>query len=145
MTRRELWKRLGLGALLVAIPVIAFAPPLVYVGKEIRGKVVDADTGAPLEGVSIVAEWQIYVMVVQPHLGNRLKVIEARTGPPGEYLVPGWGPIVRPPWGALEEHSPALTFFKSGYYPKLVMNENASDNMIRKSELNGRVVQLRRE
>lgn len=144
MTRRELWKRLGIGAILIAIPVMAFAPPLVYLSKEIRGKVVDADTGTPLEGVSIVAEWQIYVMVIQRHLGNRLKVIEARTGPAGEYSVPGWGPIVRPPWGALEEHSPALTFFKTGYYPKLVMNEKASDKMTRESELNGRAVRLRR-
>jgi hypothetical protein len=83
-------------------------------------------------------------MVIQPHWGNRLKVIEARTGPGGEYVIPGWGPIVRPPWGALEEHSPALTFFKSEYYPKLASNEHASDDMIRNSELDGRTIQLKK-
>jgi hypothetical protein len=46
-----------MGAILISIPLIAFAPPLVYFGKEIRGRVVDADTRARLEGVSIVAEW----------------------------------------------------------------------------------------
>jgi hypothetical protein len=143
MTRRELWKRLGIGAILIVIPVMAFAPPLVYFGKEIRGKVLDADTGAPLAGVSIVAEWQIYVMVVQSHLGNRIKVIEATTGFDGNYVVPGWGPVVRPPWGALLNHSPKLTFFKAGYYPKVVLNERESESMIRDSEFNGREIRLK--
>ena len=143
MTRRALWKRLAMGAILIAIPVIAFAPPLVYFGKEIRGKVVDADTGTPLDGVSIVAEWQIYVMAVQSHLGDRVKVIETNTGSDGNYLVPGWGPVVRPPWGALLNHSPRLTFFKSGYYPKVVLNERESDAMIRKSEFDGKEIFLK--
>lgn len=132
-----------MGAILIAIPVIAFAPPLVYFGKEIRGKVVDADTGAPLEDVSIVAEWQIYVMVIQSHLGNRIKVIETTTGSDGNYVVHGWGPIIRPPWGALLDHSPKLTFFKSGYYPKAVLNERESERMIRDSEFNGKTIRLK--
>jgi hypothetical protein len=143
MTRRELWKRLGMGAILVAIPVIAFAPPLVYFGKEIQGKVVDADTGAPVEGVSIVAEWQIYVMVIQPHLGERIKVIETTTGPNGDYIIHGWGPTARPPWGVLLDHSPMLTFFRSGFYPKVVLNERESDRMIRDSDFNGKTIQLK--
>ena len=144
MTRRNLLKRLGLAAILIAIPIIALAPPLVYFGKEIRGRVVDADTGAPVEGVSIVAEWQIYVMVVQPHLDGRIKVIETTTQSNGDYLVHGWGPVVRPPWGALFKHSPTLTLFKSGYYPKSLLNNRDSDNMVRKSDFNGKMIQLKR-
>jgi hypothetical protein len=144
MTRRELWKRVGMGAILIAIPVIAFAPPLVYFGKEIRGKVVDADTGAPLEGVSIVAEWQIYVTVIQPHFGERLKVIETETNSTGEYRLPEWGPVVRPLWGSLQERSPMLTFFKSNYYPKVIMNANASNHMIRDSDFDGENIPIER-
>ncbi|MGH8850786.1 MAG: hypothetical protein ACREYD_07320 [Casimicrobiaceae bacterium] len=115
-----------------------------YFGKEIRGRVVDADTGVGLDSVSIVAEWQIYVTVIQPHLGPRLKVIEASTTSAGNYVVPGWGPRLRPLWGVLEEHSPALTFFKSGYYPKWVMNTRASDHMIRISDFDGKTIELKK-
>ncbi len=118
MTRRELWKRLGIGAILIAIPVIAFAPPLVYFGKEIRGKVVDADTGAPLEGVSIVAEWQIYVTVIQPHFGERLKVIETETNSTGELPLSQMGPGYTAPVGFTPSALPYAYLLQEQLLPK---------------------------
>ena len=144
MTTCELLKRIGLGAILVAIPVVVFAPPLVYFGKEIRGRVVDANTGASMDGVSIVAEWQIYVTGAQSHFGDRIKVIETTTTPGGDYVLHRWGPVIRPPWGTLTDHSPMLTFFKSGYYPKVVLNERDSNDMVRASDFDGKLIPLKR-
>ncbi|HEY2864446.1 MAG TPA: hypothetical protein VGK37_12575 [Casimicrobiaceae bacterium] len=139
MLRRLVW-----GTLLLLVSAVLLAHPIVYFGNEVRGEVVDDETGAPLEGTSIVGEWQIYVMVIQPHSGDRIKVIETETNKDGDYVLPAWGPVPRPPWGALLDRSPMIILFKSGYYPKVVVNEHNSDDMYRDSDFNGKTIRLRK-
>lgn len=142
MTSNSLLRRLGIGSALIAAAVLVFAHPPVYFAKAIRGKLVDSATGDSLQGVSIVAEWQLYDMIGEPHSGDRVKVIEAQTTGAGDYVIQEWGPVLRPPWGALRDRSPMLTFFKSGYYPKVVMNERASDDMVRESDFDRATIRL---
>jgi len=144
MRGRTILRRLAWGAILLLVSAVLLAHPIVYFGNEVRGKVIDDETGAPLEGTSIVAEWQIYVMGIQPHSGDRIKVLEAETNKNGDYVLPAWGPAPRPPWGALLNRSPMITFFKSGYYPKTVINERNSDDMYRDSDFNGKTIRLKK-
>jgi len=144
MRGRTILRRLAWGAILLLVSAVLLAHPIVYFGNEVRGKVIDDETGAPLEGTSIVAEWQIYVMGIQPHSGDRIKVLEAETNKDGEYVLPAWGPVPRPPWGALMDRSPRIILFKSGYYPKVLVNERNSDDMYRESDFNGKTIQLKK-
>jgi hypothetical protein len=118
--------------------------PLIYFGAPVRGRVIDEATGAPLAGVSIVAEYQLAELIwFGTSAGRRLRVLEATTDAKGEYSFPWWGPVFRPPFAALRDRSPMLTYSKSAHYPIVKMNAHDSDAMIRKSDLDGKVVRLR--
>jgi hypothetical protein len=144
MTGRELLIRIGPPVIVVLLAVHFIGDPLIYFGAPVRGRVVDETTGSPLEGVSIVAEWQLAELSWPgTSAGRRLKVLETTTNARGEYSLPWWGPLLRPPFAALLDRSPRLTYFKGGYYPIVKSNKNDSDAMIRKSDLDGKVVPLK--
>ena len=48
-------RKITVFVLSLLFPLWVFGDPPVYFAKEIRGQVVDAETGRPLEGVVIVA------------------------------------------------------------------------------------------
>ena len=78
----------------------AYSHPLFYSAKEINGAVVDGETGKPLEGVVVVAQW-IYWCPGGGHY-MRIKVIEAVTDKDGRYHIPAWGPRLRRPFCYLD-------------------------------------------
>lgn len=45
--------------LAMVLPSCVFAPPL-YWGEVIHARVIDADTGEPVEGVVVIADWKLY-------------------------------------------------------------------------------------
>lgn len=144
MTGRELLIRIGPPVVIILLAIHFLGDPLIYFGAPVRGRVVDEATGAPLEGVSIVAEWQLAELSWPgTSAGRRLEVLEAATNAKGEYSLPWWGPTLRPPFAALRDRSPRLTYFKGGYYPIVRSNKADSDAMIRKSDFDGTVVQLK--
>lgn len=51
-TRRLLWIGIPVAAVLLGLNAMA---PLVYFTKPIDGRIIDAETGQPLEGVVVVA------------------------------------------------------------------------------------------
>lgn len=129
----------------------SYADPLVYFAKDIRGQVVDDVSGEPLEGVIIVAQWElvreVIPFLVNESYGDTLKIIEVVSDKEGKYLIPGWGPIPRPLFFHLEEGDPSIEFFKSGYYPNGASNEVRSQysrNSIRRSQWDGKTVRLRK-
>jgi hypothetical protein len=85
--------------------------PSEYYSKEIRARIVDADTGQPLEGV-VVAKWVLSGGIKPP---IDLEVLEAVTDKDGWFYIPGWGPKKRPVLRYLENRDPELLIFKSGY------------------------------
>jgi hypothetical protein len=143
MTGRELLLRIGPPVVAVLLAIHFLGDPLIYFGAPVRGRVVDEATGSPLEGVSIVAEWQLAELSWPgTSAGRRIEVLEATTNAKGEYSIPWWGPALRPPFAALRDRSPRLTYFKGGYYPIVRSNKNDSDAMIRKSDLDGKDLRL---
>lgn len=132
----------------VCIPLWVFGDPPVYFAKEIRGQVVDAETGQALRGVIVVANWQVYAIGIgSGGYGGSINTIEMLTDQEGKYFIPAWGPRPRPLLTYLDSRDPELRFFKPNYYPDGRSNalhsyENRDTNMVRTSEWDGKVIKL---
>ena len=120
-------------------------PPWIYFGADIRGRVVDAETGQPLEGVVVVAMWCMTTfggIVYGPHI--KLYSADTVTDKVGNFDIPAWGPRLRPPWAWVDGNDPFLRFFKSGYVPQGVSNLRRAGFMVSHSDWNGKVIKLAR-
>jgi hypothetical protein len=121
-----------LAALLLPLQACA---QLTYSAKEIHGKIVDADTGQPLEGVNIIAQWKIDRAWVGDEKAL-LHVTEAVTDKDGNYSFPAWGPITLPPLADFGEgRDPLISIFKSGYDVEFLDNGIVSDIRYRRTPL----------
>ncbi|MBI1815799.1 MAG: hypothetical protein HYR72_12540 [Deltaproteobacteria bacterium] len=139
-------KRLLLGWLAAPVILLGFsgcAPP-VYFARSIRGRVVDAETQQSIEGVVVVAEWVLLTSVggFGGH-DKRLTIVETVTDPNGAYIIPSWGPRLRPPFSMLDYLDPKLIVFRSGYVPLVLDNLQEGEQwMIRSSQWDGETLQL---
>jgi hypothetical protein len=128
---------------ILALP--ACLGPILYSAKEIRGQIVDEQTGQPIEGVIVVAQWVLY----QAGLGHgghngRLHVYETVTDKDGRYFIPAWGPKPHPPMTELLRRDPEILIFKSTYDPQSHYNSVTSENSVRVSDWDGKVVKLKK-
>lgn len=87
-----------------------------YSGPEWSGRVVDMDTGAPIEGAIVVVRWQL-----ERYSGNFagwLFVTEAETDADGVFRLPAWGPVKAPSESGMQTRMspnvPEVVIFKSG-------------------------------
>ncbi len=129
-------------------------PPSAYSAKPIRGLVVDAESGKPLEGVIVVVQWVLKVATVGgQNPRSHLEVSETVTGSGGTYTFPGWGPKPNPVTidlskgylcCFLDSWAPQLSFFKPGYTPITVVNRYESNDPVRTSEWDGKTVKLQK-
>jgi hypothetical protein len=133
---------LGLAMLLAA--EVEGPPPLMYSAKPIQGVLVDAQTGEPLMGVIVVAQWIMH----EPGKGSwrRLHVFETTTDSRGNYLIPGWGPKRNTwyPWTRLRDRDPEISFFKRGYSPFTIQNRWDRNESMRFSEWDEKTIKLQR-
>lgn len=98
------------------------AAALSYSAQPFSGRVVDADTKQPLEGVIVVASWQL-----QGRLGRGVGVLystESVTDHDGRFSMPAWGPLEVTAHAdgeslpaRMSPNEPALFLFKPGYEP----------------------------
>lgn len=98
--------------------------PLFYSAKETRARIVDEETGQPIEGAVVVAQW---ILASIPERGPTLHIAEAVTDKNGEFVIPAWGPKPRRPLTVLKYLSPELIIFKHGYQPLWLHNESLKD------------------
>jgi len=116
-------RKITVFVLSLLFPLWVFGDPPVYFAKEIRGQVVDAETGRPLEGVVIVARWTLrWIGIGDSSTGGEINTLEAVTDREGNYFIPRWGPRPRPPLAFLDNLDPELTLFKSHFYPRRLSN-----------------------
>ena len=101
--------------LALLFPLQACAAPLWYTAEPVQGNVVDAETGQPLEGVIITANWQLEGGIEGSYPVGQMMVMETVTDKDGRYRFPGWGPKHRPLNGRISTRAPQLLVFKSGY------------------------------
>lgn len=101
----------------LAITLYGCAPEHhVYSAEPVYARVVDADTGEPLEGVAVVAYWELYQGSIT---GDGMpcgaaNVEEAVTDKDGWFHIPGWGPV-KGRCGMMRNMNPFVYLFKSGY------------------------------
>jgi hypothetical protein len=139
----------GLSAVHALVPLLGLlflpAPALavIYTAEAIEGWVVDAGTGRPLEGVIIVAHWQLMGGFEGGNPVGQLQIHEAVTDQAGRYYIPAWGPrfALR---GRLRNASPNLLFFKPGYRHRVLDNRWYAGRDNSKSDWNGKTVTLER-
>jgi hypothetical protein len=138
---------LALGALLLQ----AGAAAQTYSAKPIRATVVDADSGEPLAGVNVVAQWILHDNGWK-RVGD-LELLEAVTGADGSFRFPGWQGKTPPMAGLygtrLGNDDPALVLFKSGYKVRGVGNDLQPERLLdanhtwqRYSDWDGKIIKL---
>ena len=129
--------------------------PAAYSAHPIRGWVVDASTGQPLEGVIVVAQWILYdTGMGGQNPRGRLEVLETVTAGDGSYAFPGWGPKPNPRVTVdiahyyaccfLTDRDPQLSFFKAGYRKLRLINQRSHDSSTRTSGWDGKTIELER-
>lgn len=153
------WKKILILLASLLFPLCAFSgspdqseddsddPPF-YSAKNIRGQVVVAETGQPLEGVIVVARWRLNWTTGPGSAGGTINTLEAVTDKEGKFFIPGWGPRPRPAFGYLNHLDPELRFFKSNFYPvglanRLFSYEHHNRSAVRTSMWDGKVIQLK--
>jgi len=146
LMRRSFSNVVWLAALL--LPLQAY-PQLTYSAKEIRGKIVDADTGEPLQAVNIVAQWRIELILGSDEQ-TLLHVTEVVTDREGNYVIPSWGPIPLPFRASfIQGRDPFLSIFKGEYEPAYADNGFVSNILSRETPLgefrwNGQTIKLKK-
>ncbi len=125
---------------------------LEYSAKAIAARVVDAETKEPLEGVAVVAHWQLQGGLEGWSPLGELLVMDAVTDQNGTFHFPAWGPKKIPKgldWNArLKEFDPQLLLFKSGYRWQMLFNSKSEEQMshkgpaVRSSDYDGKTIEL---
>lgn len=119
-----------------------------YWSDAISGRVTDEESKEPLEGVVVVAVWELVGGLEGASVLGAVQVLETSTDKDGAYRLPAWGPIKHAGRGVLEPEAPKVLFFKQGYQFVSVRNFNVhlrgfDPNYGRSSIWSGRTVTLR--
>lgn len=125
MKRKLLFFPLLLMVLLLPLQSCAFY----YSAEPIEAWVVDANTKQPLEGVIVVAHWQLKGGLEGGNPVAQMMVMETVTDKNGRFHFPGWGPKLRSLSGRLKTESPEILLFKSGYEYQSLRNELTNETL----------------
>jgi hypothetical protein len=97
-----------------------------YSADSIDSRVVDADSGEPLAGVNVVAEWVLKGGVESGEVTGYANVMETVTDEDGRFHFPAWGPVTVKR-GSVREAGPALLLFKPGYHYAAYANASSAE------------------
>ena len=132
--------------ILTCLATLPACASLMYSAEPIDAKVIDADTKQPLEGVIVIANWELRGPATAGGSApiGQLRVMETVTDKDGQFSFPAWGP--KPARGALLNRDPQLLLFKPGYRYRGLENE-FRDGMelepLRRSEWNRKTIALK--
>lgn len=127
-----------------------------YAGAPFGGRVIDAETGEPIAGVIVLAQW-IVEGPAEAHPVAAMQILETVTDQAGRYSFPGWGPksVPRPDFWSwiftptLSTRDPQLFFMKSGYAHVYEQNDLVAgkgfdtETPLRRSQLEGKDIRLK--
>jgi len=82
--------------LIMAFPVVCQAGWLIYHKPPFKGKVIDAETKAPIAGAVVVATYYKSTMGVPHHYSSIINVQEALTDSNGEFSIPSYTTLIQP-------------------------------------------------
>lgn len=92
-----------------------------YTALPMSAHVVDAETGQPLTGVHVVADWQLEGGLEGGSRLGALMMMETQTDADGRFAFAGWGPAgplsvgIERGSAGLKNSTPQLFLFKAGY------------------------------
>jgi len=80
------------------IPASSYSGWLIYRKPEFKGKVIDAETKRPIEGVVVVAMYRTHPILSGPGGGSSsiIHVKEASTNAGGEFHIPAYTTLIQP-------------------------------------------------
>jgi len=125
----------------------------VYSAKPITATVVDAQTNRPIEGVVVVAHWELNGGLEGGNIVGNMMVMETTTDSGGVFHFSAWGPRLKPkgtPFSAqLKDNDPEFYLFKSGYRPGVFknagdMDKERRDPRVRASDWDGKEMPLKK-
>jgi hypothetical protein len=134
-------------AVMAALPSCATA--INYSAESIEAWVVDAETGAPVEGAVVVAHWQLMGGMEGGNIVGQVMVLETVTDAKGRFHFPAWGPVRHSGPGRLDVDDPELIIFKSGYKFLALANDLTKEAIEfrlppqRKSKWNGKTIPMK--
>jgi len=139
--------RSAMATIAAAVAAACLAGCGIYSADPITGWVVDANTGAPLEGVHVVATWKVKGGLEGGNIVGYLKVMETVTDKSGKFYFTGWGPRPNLHFGGVDNNSPSLLFMRRGYAywadSNMVSVTTPTPSRI-KSEWDGKTIRLPR-
>jgi hypothetical protein len=137
---------------MVAIAVLALnacGSPY-YTVDPIEAWVVDAETGQPIEGAVVTANWQLVAFSFDTggRKEGQLEVMETATDKNGRFYFPGFTKL-NPGGNELREEDPQILIFKPGYdyiraanqYP---LGKEAEQGVHRKASINGQTLKMKK-
>src|SRR5438034_7298406 len=109
--------------LLILGAVVALQGCIPDYASEFRARLVDANTGQPVEGAIVVAHWQILGGLEGGNPVGEAMVMETVTDQAGSIYFPSWS---RVSWkiGGIQNARPELLVFKRGYKVLRLINES---------------------
>ena len=121
--------------------------PEAYRGEAIHGRIVDAETGAPVAGAVVIGYHELVKPfgLEAPIIAGKLHVAEAVTDADGRYHLPAWGPVPRPDKSYLRRDEPILMIYREGYRLFTNAGYHPGDNRsVLTSRYDGRTIPLQR-
>lgn len=146
--RRTIGKKVALAAACVQFTGAMAGMP-VYTASPIDARVVDAQTGQPVAGASIIANWQLVTGSLDgERKRGQLEVKETTTDAEGRFHFDGFTKP-NPTLGELRDQDPQILIFKPGYRPKRITNDYGTRTPVligatRASQANGTTIGLQR-
>jgi len=124
-----------------------------YSAEPITAHLVDAETEQPLEGVIVVARWELEGGLEGGNFEGNVMVLETVTDATGTFHFPAWGPIKTTinqfSNARLKSHDPEMMLFKSGYELSFLRNSPTKTRLngaggLRSSDWNGKAIRMQR-
>jgi hypothetical protein len=119
---------------------------LYYSADPIEAKVIDVETKQPLEGVIVVAHWElVHGSPGGDSPAGQLMVKEAVTDKNGKFRFPGWGPKLAVLGHLSDYRDPELVLFKSGYEYRELTNALTGEDKgaRRRSDWYGKTIEMK--
>lgn len=97
----------------------------------IDSRVMDAETGEPIEGAIVLARWALYEGSLTGHASacGVAAIEETITDKDGKFHIPGWGPISAI-CGEMRNGNPMVYVFKPGYGFGMFPNEQPGISLV---------------
>ena len=118
-----------------------------YSAEPTEGWIIDADTKKPVEGVIVVANWQLHKSTMGgKRPPDHPNIMETTTDNDGLFYFEGWGQKTAL-WGFFIDRDPELLFYKKGYEYHSLKNTQRTEidtSKVRQSAWNGKKIELKR-